>query len=78
MVTLVTVPNLQELRRMAPGIERIQAADAYIAEREQAIEEARKLRDADIRTLIELHGPAKAARLAGRSLSTIKIIRGRS
>lgn len=63
---------------MTPGPERIQAAGTYIGQREEAIQEARRIRDDDIRALIKAHGPAEAARRAGLSLSTVKLIRGRS
>lgn len=62
---------------MPPGLDRIKAADAYIAEREKAIKEARTIRDADVRGLIAEHGPAGARDLTGYSASTIRVIRGR-
>ena len=68
--------NLDALRRMQPGPERIAAAGAYIAEREHAIEEARTIRNGDIRALVAELGPAKTARLTGLSLSTIKLVKG--
>lgn len=69
--------TLDALRALPPGPARIAAADAYIAARQDAIRAARAVRDADIRDLITDVGPAEAARVAGRSLSTIKLIRGR-
>lgn len=77
-MTLSSPANITELRALPSGVERIQAADAYIAARETAIREARTIRDGDVRALVAEHGPAEAARRAGLSLSTVKIIRGRS
>lgn len=62
---------------MAPGIDRIKAADAYIAQREEAIRAARAIRDSDVRGLVDQHGPAKTRDMTGYSASTIKLIRGR-
>ena len=70
--------TLDELRRMAPGPDRIRAVGEYIANGEKKIAEARSIRDGDIRVLIAEHGPAEAARRSGLSLSTIKQVRGRS
>ena len=69
--------NLDQLRAMSPGLDRIKAADAYIVEREQAIKEARAIRDGDVRELIDKHGPAGARDRTGYSASTIRLIRGR-
>lgn len=70
--------NLTELRALPPGPERVAAADQYIAERKAAIEEARAIRNADIRDLVAEHGPAAAARMTGLSLSTVKLVRGQA
>lgn len=70
-------PNINALRAMTPGPERIRAADDYIAQREEAIRDARRIRDDDIRALVAEHGPAEAARRSGRSLSTVKLVKGR-
>lgn len=72
----MTPRNLTELRDMPSGPERIAAADQYIAEREDAIKEARAIRNADVRALVAEHGPAAAARMTGLSLSTVKLVRG--
>ena len=69
--------TLDELRRMKPGTDRIQAISDYIAQGEAKIADARRLRDTDVRTLAQEHGPAKAARMSGLSLSTVKLLRGR-
>jgi len=69
--------NLEQLRRLKPGPERIRAIGEYITQGEQKIAEARRLRDGDVRTLVAEHGPAEAARQSGLSLSSIKLIKGR-
>lgn len=74
----MTPRNLTELRAMPPGSDRVAAADAYIAERESAIKEARALRNADVRALVAEHGPAVTARMTGLSLSTVKLVRGQA
>lgn len=68
--------NLAQLRDMPAGPDRIAAAGEYIAEREGAIEEARKIRNADIRALVAEYGPSAAARMTGLSLSTVKLVKG--
>lgn len=74
----MTVPrNLEQLRVTHPDLEQVKAADAYIAQREEAIREARAIRDAAVRRLIAKHGPAKTRDLTGYSASTIRLIRGR-
>lgn len=73
----VTPPNLDEFRRMSAGLDRANAIAAYIKAGEQKIREARRLRDEDIRALAAQHGPAKAARLLGVGLSTVKLAKGR-
>ena len=74
----VTSPrNLDQLRAMPPGLDRIKAADAYISEREEAIRQARSIRDGDVRTLVAAQGVAKVRDLTGYSASTIRVIRGR-
>lgn len=74
--------TLKELRDMPAGIDRIKAAGAYIAEREAAIEEARAVRNADIRELLAKEdrktGPAAIARATGLSISTIKLVKGQA
>lgn len=74
----MTPRTLAALRDLPPGPERIAAADAYISEREEAIREARAIRNADIRALVAEHGPAAAARMTGLSLSTVKLVRGQA
>lgn len=74
----MTPRNLTELRDMPPGLERIAAADAYIAERLSAIDDARAIRNADLRALVAEHGPAATARMTGLSLSTVKLVKGQA
>lgn len=62
---------------MKPGGPRAAAIAEYIAGGEEKLREARRLRDEDFRALAAEHGPSKAARLAGVSLSTMKIAVGR-
>lgn len=73
----MTPSNLDGLRAMVPGVERLEAIAAYIAAGEEKIRDARGLRDADLRALAAEHGPAKTARMAGVSLSTVKLAVGR-
>lgn len=74
----MTPRNLDELRDMAPGLARVAAAGAYIAERKAAIEAALAIRNADIRDLAAELGPAKTARLTNLSLSTVKLVKGQA
>jgi hypothetical protein len=73
----MTPHTLDELRKMSPGSDRALAIAAYIKAGEQKLRDARKLRDDDLRALAAQHGPAKAARLAKVSLSTVKLAVGR-
>ena len=70
--------TLAELEAVRGDEAIVRAADAYIANGRKRLHDALLLRDAAIRRLAEKHGPAEAARKAGKSLSTIKQIRGRS
>lgn len=67
--------NLAELRTITDPGERARAATAYVAAREQAIADARKVRDAAILELCDTEGIAAAARLAGVSDTTVRGIR---
>jgi hypothetical protein len=72
----VTTPRtLDELRTIQDREERIRAASAYIEHGEEKLREARRIRDADVWDLAAEVGPAEAARRAGVSLSTVKVIR---
>lgn len=61
---------------MPAGPERIAAADAYIVARQEAIKEARAIRNADVRHLVAEHGLAATARMTGMPLATVKSVRG--
>lgn len=69
--------TLDQLRQMQPGLARVAAIAAYIEQGEAKMRDARKLRDEDLRLLAAEHGPTKAARQAGVSLSTVKLAVGR-
>lgn len=68
--------NLDELRKISGVHSRVLAADRYIAAREQAIEQAREIRNAAIREIVDTYGVTETARLTGYHVSTIKAIRG--
>lgn len=70
--------TLKELRDMPAGPDRIAAARAYIAEREDAIKEAMAIRNADIRALVAEKGIAETARITDLSQSTIKLVKGQA
>jgi hypothetical protein len=74
----MTPRNLTELRALPAGAARVAAADHYIDEREDAIKQARAIRNADIRELVAEHGLAKTARLLDIPLSTVKAVRGQA
>lgn len=81
IVTHMSTPTprtLDELRTVRGDEEIVRAADAYITNGRHKLQEALSLRDAAVRRLAEKHGPSEAARRVGKSLSTIKLIRGRS
>lgn len=65
--------NLDELRAVRDPAQRALAAAAYIEQREQAIAEARSVRDDAIRALLGEHGPTKTARMCGVSVSHVKL-----
>lgn len=70
--------DLDELRAMPPGLDRIAAAEGCIANHEDAVREARRIRDDGIRAWAAEHGPAETARATGMPLPTVKVInRGR-
>lgn len=75
------VLNLDAIRSLPLREDRIHAANAYItqveAQTKAQLDAARKLRDDEVRALILQFGPSEAARRAGLSLSTIKLIKGR-
>lgn len=69
--------NLDQLRAMKPGLDRIHAIAAYIEQGEARLRDARRLRDHDLRALAADIGPARTAREANVSLSTVKLAVGR-
>lgn len=75
-ITVMTY-TLDQLRKRKPGLDRLADLNAYIEQGEEKIRAARVLRDEDIRTLAADHGKAAAARMAGVSLSTVKLAVGR-
>lgn len=70
--------TLDELSKRSPGAKRLADLTEYIAQGEAKLRDARVLRDEDLRVLAAEHGKTKAARLAGVSLSTVKLAVGRS
>lgn len=70
-------PDLAEVAALVPGVERHLATMAFIETWEQNVAQARAVRDDDLRALAAEHGKAAAARMAGVSLSTIKLAVGR-
>lgn len=69
--------SIAELRAVTGPEEIIAAAAAYIQQRQQAIAEARHIRDAALRVLANQVGPAEASRRTGISLSYVKAIKAR-
>lgn len=63
---------------MRHGAARAEALAEYIAGGEAKLREARCLRDEDLRVLAAERGPSATARLAGVSLSTVKLAVGRT
>jgi len=66
--------RLAALRSMPSGMERVRSLGDYIKQGEEQLREARKLRNADVRTLVGDLGPAQVAKESGLSLSSIKSI----
>lgn len=73
----MTPSTLAGLENLAPGPNRVRAAEAFIARREHEIKAARKIRDDDVRALAAEHGPSKAAELTGLTVANVRAIRGR-
>lgn len=72
----MTAPrNLDELRSVKDPVAQGLAAKAYIEAREEAIREARRIRDTAIRTYLENHGAAATARAFEVSLALVKAVR---
>lgn len=64
--------TLDDLRAVADPALRARAARAYIRQRETAIAEAIRIRDAAFRELLANMGPAEVVRRTEWSLSTVK------
>lgn len=74
MTDVPAPPNLAALRAIRDPAEQARAASRYISEREQAIREARIIRDNAVRLLAKEHGPTRAAALSGVSVSLVKVV----
>jgi AraC-like DNA-binding protein len=71
---MTTPANLDELRRVKDPAARALAAAAYIAAREEAIREARRIRDAAIVEYAKEHSISQTAKACGVSESTVKVV----
>jgi hypothetical protein len=69
--------TLDDLRRVTDPVARAKAARSYVDQRNAAITEALKIRDAAIRELLRTEGPSSVARRCDVSLSTVKLAKGR-
>lgn len=67
--------NLEELRAVSDPAERAIAAKAYIEAREEAISEARQIRDEAIRAYAKTHSISETAAACGVSPATVKVVR---
>ncbi len=70
----MTPRNLDELRAVTDPAAQALAAKSYIEQREQAIKDARRIRDAAIRRLLETRGVTDTARTCGVSVSLVKAL----
>jgi hypothetical protein len=68
--------TLASLRAVQPDVERIKAAQDFIADREREIKEARRVRNEAVRSMVAEFGPAETARRTGMPLPTVKAIKG--
>jgi DNA invertase Pin-like site-specific DNA recombinase len=66
---------LDELRAIREPAARAVAAKAYIEQREQAIKEARQIRDDAVRAYSKTHSISETANMCGVSQATVKVIR---
>ena len=71
----MTPRNLDELRSVRDPAERALAAKAYIAQREDAITAARRIRDDAIRVYSEAHSISETAAACGVSPATVKVVK---
>jgi hypothetical protein len=66
---------LADLLKVTDPLAMVEAARAYIQQREEAIAEALEVRDRGIRKLADRYGPAETAKMTRYSLSTVKTAR---
>lgn len=66
--------TIDQIRKMQPGAERVEAISRYIRTGEEKIREARRLRDSDVRELVKTLGPTKTAEAVGLGIHTVKAI----
>jgi hypothetical protein len=71
----MTPRNLQELRAIREPAARALAAKAYIEQREEAIKDARRIRDEAVLEYSETHSLSETAAACGISIGTVKVIR---
>jgi hypothetical protein len=72
----VTTPrNLDELRSVKDPAAKVAAAHAYIQQRQEAIAQARQIRDAALRQLAAQLGVTATARACRVSVSHVKAVR---
>lgn len=74
LASVPTPRNLDELRKVRHPAEQALAAAAYIAEREKAISEARRIRDEAVRRYRKNHSLSETAAACGVSVATVKSI----
>lgn len=67
--------SLDELRAVRDPAKQAHAAAAYIAEREEAILTARRIRDAAVRAYAVDHSLSETAQACGVSVSLVKIVK---
>lgn len=72
MTRTPTPGSLDAVHATPEGIDRYQAAVAYIEKAEKSAARGRAVRDVELRELCKQHGPTKVAELTGASLGTIK------
>lgn len=68
--------GLDELRAVTPGLDRIAAAQVFVAAHKDEIKEALRIRNDDVRAMVAELGPAETARRTGIPLPTVKSIKG--
>ena len=71
----MTAPaNLAALEAITDPAEQARAAGAYIAQREEAIEKARAVRDAAIEALLQEQGVTAVAKATGMSTAHVRMV----